>query len=64
MGLQINHDKSGLSQEKLESFEQSLTQELSIVQAASKGMYETPYASINLSLDSNHLRQAKSLARK
>ncbi len=62
--LSIEQEHSGIDEKMLLSYEHSLLQELQQVRKAAEGMYETPYASINLSLDNKHLRAAKTLAGK
>lgn len=62
--LSIEQEHSGVSEKILQSYEHTLRHELEQVRKASEGMYETPYASINLSLDNNHIQTAKSLADK
>jgi glucose-6-phosphate isomerase len=60
----IDTDGSTLTPHTLASYEYALLEELNRVQEAAKGQYESDYASINLSLDNNHLRTAKRLATK
>ena len=60
----IDTDGSNLTPHTLAQYEYELLAELTRIQEAAKGMYESEYASITLPLDNAHLRASKRMAEK
>lgn len=60
----ISFEHAGLSDHELAGYERHLATELAAMQAAAKGMYEDDRASINLSLDNDHVRLVQKTAKK
>jgi glucose-6-phosphate isomerase len=60
----LSFEHAQLSDQELLSYEGRLENELAAMQQAAKGMYEDDHASMNLSLDSDHLRQVQKAAAK